>query len=441
MAKDDDLLIDPGGAEPDEDERPGGIPIIGGKGGGPVRPKLRSDLQLATTRDEQGGQLLMIQDPLGLLPQPVAMRGLEALVVSLLDGRRDLRDIQAELMRQTGEMIELELIENLVAQLDRVHLLESERYLALKAAMEAEERKYRESPVRPMTSAGQAYLVDAARLAIQLERRLETVGVPESPPALCGIASPHIDYQRAGLGYAHAYAALKNGPRPDRVLILGVAHQGCGRQYAAMTKALATPFGELPCDADLLRQVDERLPFDLFEGEMAHLGEHSIELQAPWLRHLLGEVPVLPVLCHGLHDVIISGEDPSTAEPDVRAFVEAMGKALEQAGGRTLIVAAVDLSHVGPMFGDERRVEPDWLEDVEQSDRELLEVAARRDATAFFESFAATRDRTHICGHAALYTMLALIGDGPPGELRAYRQWADAQGLGAVSFAAMNFAE
>ena len=202
-----------------------------------------------------------------------------------------------------------------------------------------------------------------------------------------------------------------------------------------------TTFGELPCDADLLNQVNEKVGFDLFEGEMAHLGEHSIELQAPWLHHLLGEVPVLPVLCNGLHDVIMSGEDPADAEPDVKSFIAAMREVLGQADGRTLIVAGVDLSHVGPMFGDERRVDSEWLEDVEQSDQELLGAAVKRDAAGFFAAFAATHDRTHVCGHAALYTLLALIGEGPAGELRSYGQWAGDQAQGAVSFAALNFAE
>jgi len=223
------------------------------------------------------------------------------------------------------------------------------------------------------------------------------------------------------------------------VVLLGVAHRGCVHRFAATRQSYATPLGTLPTDTALVDRLATRLPFDLLAGELAHRSEHSIELQAIWLRHLLGEVPTLPVLCGGMHDPLVRGESPAD-DPESHVFLVALGEELAAAGGHTLIVAGIDLSHVGPQFGDARPLAAADLEAVEDIDRSLLAAAAVRDPERLFAAWRRSRDASHVCGHAALYAAVALLGSGPQGAVQAYRQWTAPAGQGAVTFAAVTFA-
>jgi AmmeMemoRadiSam system protein B len=92
------------------------------------------------------------------------------------------------------------------------------------------------------------------------------------------------------------------------------------------------------------------------EHRYDHEREHSIELQVPWIQHCIGagpdgrHVPVLGILVHD--PAVNHGESYDGKGLGLTPFVEALSLALQDVGGRTLLVSSADLSHVGPMFGD-----------------------------------------------------------------------------------------
>ena len=102
---------------------------------------------------------------------------------------------------------------------------------------------------------------------------------------------------------------------------------------------------------------------------------------------------------------------------EFEALIQSVRDAERRLGGRTVYVAAVDLSHVGPRFGDPAPDERTRAE-VEAFDREALEAARLGDADAWFQAIAAHDDATRICGFAPTYAMLRCAEPGPGRQLR-----------------------
>jgi AmmeMemoRadiSam system protein B len=125
------------------------------------------------------------------------------------------------------------------------------------------------------------------------------------------------------------------------------------------------------------------------------------------------------------------GEDRRVAE-----FVEAVNGAT--AGRRVLVVAAADLAHVGPAFGD-LPVDVAVKADVSAADGQLMEAMAGGDADGMFRLVKHVGDRWKVCGLAPMYLALRLLGD-TTGQVTGYEQCpADYEGTSFVSICGMLF--
>jgi hypothetical protein len=103
-----------------------------------------------------------------------------------------------------------------------------------------------------------------------------------------------------------------------------------------------------------------------------------------------------------------------------------------------LLVAAVDLAHVGPKFGDRmsaRAIAPE----SEEHDRELLGALCAGDAPAFWTEGRRAAGRFNVCGFGALACLLEVLPPGARGRLAAYGNWHEEPTRSAVSFAAAVF--
>src|SRR3954467_1592009 len=166
------------------------------------RPKLRP---MHARRFEHGGQAFVaLEDPLGVAASPmlVPMDGFH-WVVRHFDGTRSLVEIQAEVLRQTGQLIPSADLDSLVTQLDRAMVLDGPAFAAFAEG-------YRNERTRPAALAGQSYAGTERALRTQLarffahedgsgspgERRNGSPG--EAAGRLRGVLSPHIDFARGG---------------------------------------------------------------------------------------------------------------------------------------------------------------------------------------------------------------------------------------------------
>ena len=410
----------------------------------PAYPRLRP-LVLVPFSDGQR-ELLLVNDPLGVIPgQPVL--AVESLaLIQLLDGATSLTDITAALMRESRDLRVANMVRDFVAKLDQMLMLESPRferaYQELRDAYHPLEirqaalagRSYPAEP-EPLTEFLAGHFAEAERWAA--EDAAETRGPAIEPARILGLMAPHLDPNRSGATIARAYLELapELADEPLRVVVFGTGHSLYGDLFALTRKHFETPLGKLECDTRFVDAVAARLGDAAYRSELAHREEHSIEFQAVYLKYRFGDrrVKIVPILCGGFHALLDEGTTPR-ASAEFEALIEAVRETAKEQGGRTVYVAGVDFSHVGPRFGDPS-VDDRTRAEVETHDRDALEAARRGDADGWFRSIAAHDDSTRICGYAPTYALLRCV---EPGEGRLLRyERSDEKDGSFVSVASM----
>ncbi|WP_165222664.1 AmmeMemoRadiSam system protein B [Aquisphaera insulae] len=403
------------------------------------RPRLRP---LSARRIEhEGRSFAMLQDPLGAFRDPVLVP-LDAFVKVCrhFDGENSIEDVRARILAETGEPMPEDVLSRLVSQLDRAMVLDGPRFADYLG-------EYRRTETRPAALAGRSYSADGMALRAQINGLYAGAG-GAGPPALGGppaerirgVLSPHIDFGRGGPVYTWAYKALAEQADADVYVILGVAHQPCRRRFALTRKDFETPLGVVRTDREYVERIASIAGDDLFDDELVHRAEHSVEFQTVFLRHVLSaerEFRIVPILAGSFHDLMERGVDP-IEDPSVRRFIEALREAERAGGKKVAYIGGIDLCHVGPEFGDAAPVDDKLQETVRAFDREMLDRAAEGDAAGWFRTAAGVSNRYRVCGLAATYTMLRTIGP-VNGKLLRYDQALDARRRCCVSFASMVF--
>ena len=141
--------------------------------------------------------------------------------------------------------------------------------------------------------------------------------------------------------------------------------------------AFQTPLGAVGIHESVADRLIAASPI-VHENSAVHLREHSLEMQLPFLRRVLPETPIVPVLM---------------GRQTARTVV-ALGTALAQAcaGQRALLVASTDLSHY-----HERAV-------ASRLDAIVIDCVARFDADGL--QAALDREPDHACGGGPLVAVM-----------------------------------
>jgi AmmeMemoRadiSam system protein B len=187
--------------------------------------------------------------------------------------------------------------------------------------------------VRPAAVAGMFYPDDAQHLRLQVQQYLaaatRTAADASGAPKL--LIVPHAGYEYSGPIAAHAYARIEPlRRRIRRVVLLGPAHRLPVRSLAAPNaQAFDTPFGPVAVDQHALAALRD-LP-QVVHDDQPHALEHSLEVQLPFLKTVLGAFTLVPLLVG------------SATPTEVAQVLERLW-----GGDETLIVISSDLSHYLP---------------------------------------------------------------------------------------------
>lgn len=403
----------------------------------PTHPKLRLlEPQLV---DYQGQRMIYLHDSLGiardgaLIPQPLAP------LLSLCDGTRDVSGLRSGLLMRTGQTLPEHVIEQILEQLDDALLLENGAYQDAAAEVV---RRYREARHRPPSHAGPVYPGDSAGLSRAIAAYCEETPMEERTDApagaLVGMLCPHIDYARGHKTYAELWQRAK--PSLDEielVIILGTDHSGGLGMITPTRQSYFTPHGVLPTDTEVVDGLADVMGRRrAYTEEIHHINEHSIELASVWLHHFLDgrACPVVPILCGSFHNFIAGGGSPLEDE-NIFNVVQFLREATEDRN--TLIIAAGDLAHIGPAFGDSAPLDTIARAKLSAEDSASMGDIRNGNAAGFLERSRAESDSRRICGISPIYLMLeCLKGKEILGESMGYDQCpADAQGGSVVSIA------
>jgi AmmeMemoRadiSam system protein B len=389
----------------------------------------------------------VLADASGFSPRAAVLTHSALAIVSLFDGLKDLREIQADLMRSYGELVPLEVIEGLVRKLDECLLLESPTFYA---HLQEQLEQYRSGGIRPAYMAGDTYPDDPEDLRGVLDGFFTSEkgpGLPGKPrkdtPRVEAVIAPHIDYARGGPLYAWSYREVLEGASDAELfVILGIDHRGPTDDLYILTEVdYDTPLGRLRTHDEAAGFLTDRLGDEIKRGELSHAGEHSIEFQAVWLRHILGQQDpkALAILCGSFAPFILEERSPAD-DPEVQRFIEALRDLRKRY--RCCIIAGADLAHVGPAFQDPGPVRKARLDSLEEADRRFLSLVAEGRGDPVFAAVRREHDERKICGLPAVYVMLEALGSKNRGRVLAYEQCpADPDDTSWVTACAMSFTQ
>ena len=425
----------------------------------PIRPRIR---QLELVPLEEGDEpTYALRDPYGYAGT-AALPMAAAMLVTLMNGKRTLGELQSAFAQQVGKSIALEDVEKVVRQLDERMFLDSEKFAAHKTAITT---AYDELDVRPAAHAGGAYHGDIQPLRTQLADLFTCEEGPGLLPwegntngdfakttdkRLCGVMSPHIDLHRGGPAFAWAYDRIVTESDAEVFVILGTAHTPLQSLFSVSSKHFNTPIGTVETDREFIAALRDRYSqytneeevLRTFQDEMPHRREHSIEFQALMLQFVLGErrdYKMVPILVGSFHPFVTQNRSPSDS-PSVADFTTCLRQTIDSYDKKVCYIAGVDMAHIGQHFGDEKLLDEERLKRQWTDDQVLLSAACEGDTEGWFIHVAAVQDKNRICGLAPTYSMLQAM-QPTHGEILRYDQAVSDDRTSCVSFASVAFYE
>jgi AmmeMemoRadiSam system protein B/AmmeMemoRadiSam system protein A len=189
--------------------------------------------------------------------------------------------------------------------------------------------------------AGSLYPAESEELAARIAALMDA-GVRAEPrlgwPK--ALIVPHAGLLYSGSIAAAAFAEWRRGWRQiRRVILVGPAHRAAISGIALpAADAFATPLGQVAVDR-LAEALLSDLPF-VTQSASAHAWEHSLEMQLPFLQHVLESFAIVPLAV-----------GDATPQQVADAIVRLWG------GPETVIALSTDLSHFHP------RAEAEVLDD------------------------------------------------------------------------------
>ena len=182
--------------------------------------------------------------------------------------------------------------------------------------------------IRPAAVAGSWYPGTRGALQQEVDSLLEAAKVPPLRDVMAVIA-PHAGMMFSGGVAAHAYRVVADQD-VDVVALVGPSHHVGFDGVAIYDQGgFETPLGVAEIDTEVAALLEAASPL-IRPHPSAHVREHSLEMQLPFLQRVLA-ARIVPMT--------IGYQTRST----ILALAEALPRALQ--GRRALIVASTDLSH------------------------------------------------------------------------------------------------
>lgn len=233
--------------------------------------------------------------------------------------------------------------------------------------------------------AGQFYPSSKEELKNQIEKCfLSDLGPGRLPEGLghgrdiIGAVVPHAGYVYSGYEAAHVYFELARQEKPDTVVILGPNHTGYGSTVAVSKETWKTPFGDVETNQEMTDQLFKDCEIINLD-ERAHLFEHSIEVQLPFLQYIYGDFKFVPIS--------LGIQDAETARE--------IGKCLARIKDDILIIASSDFTHY------------ESLADAKRKDGQAMEHILNLDEDLFLKTV--YENDMSICGHGPIAACIVAV--------------------------------
>lgn len=225
--------------------------------------------------------------------------------------------------------------------------------------------------------AGQFYYGTASKLAHQVEQYIDRNAKKEKA---IGIVSPHAGLVYSGPIAGAVYSIIDS---PETFVLIGPNHAGRGAQISLIESGeWEIPTGVFQIDEEISRRIAMNVTI-VTEDTEAHMSEHSLEVQLPFIAYFSKESKIVPIVML------------SASIEECRILGEGIAKAVRDVGYSVVIVASSDMSHYVP-------------DDIaRQKDRKAIDKILALDPEGMYEIV--KKERISMCGYLPTTTMLFAV--------------------------------
>ncbi|MFA5145221.1 MAG: AmmeMemoRadiSam system protein B [Candidatus Omnitrophota bacterium] len=230
------------------------------------------------------------------------------------------------------------------------------------------------SKIRKAAVAGKFYPSSAGELKKQIK---DLIGKETDKTDVIACMLPHAGYMYSGSVVAGVLSSVNI---KERIVLLGPNHTGFGAPFSIMTEGIwQTPLGKVKIDSDLAKQLLRGSKY-LEDDSAAHIYEHSLEVQLPFLQYLKTDFKIVPI-------VFLS--DGIEALKEIGEEIAGVLKGLK---GSAMILASSDMTHYEPQ------------EAARNKDKEAIEAILALDEDRLLERV--RQLGISMCGYAPVIVML-----------------------------------
>lgn len=257
-----------------------------------------------------------------------------------------------------------------------------------------------ESLTRKPAVSGQFYSSSAQGLKGDIEKLIDK-GTQPTEAIACIL--PHAGYSCSGrvAGKTISRLTIK-----ENAILLGPNHTGLGAPFSIMTDGhWQTPLGETDINSGLAKSILNKTGY-LTADAGAHLHEHSIEVELPFLQYYKPKIKIVPI---------------AVTQAQISIYKEigqGIASALKESNleDSTLIIASSDMTHYEPQEQAERKDKQAIQAILELNEHKLLDKIAKLNIS--------------MCGYAPVVIMLiaAKALGAKSAELISYQTSGDATG-------------
>jgi len=235
------------------------------------------------------------------------------------------------------------------------------------------------SNLRKAAVAGQFYPSSGVELKKQIESFIDKKAAKSD---VYGCVLPHAGYIYSGpvAGYTVSQINIK-----DRIILLGPNHTGYGTPFSIMTKGeWQTPLGEIAIDEELAKPLLAACE-NLQDDELAHLYEHSLEVELPFLQYFKKDFKIVPIAVASNNLVELKKVGEGIASVISKLNIK----------DSVMLVASSDMTHY------ESQIE------AEKKDKQAIEAILNLDEDGLMQRI--RRFNITMCGYAPVVVMLSAV--------------------------------
>lgn len=214
---------------------------------------------------------------------------------------------------------------------------------------------------------------------------------------------PHAGYMYSGSVAGETVSCMD---LKDKIILLGPNHTGYGKEFSIMTEGIwQTPLGEVAIDSLLAKEILNHSCY-LKEDSLAHMYEHSLEVELPFFQYFKPDFKIIPI--------VFMSDDLAILKEIGREIASVIKE--RKIEGSTLIVASSDMTHYEPQA------------QAEKKDHQAINAILELDADKLMKRVLELN--ISMCGYAPVIVMISMAKElgATKGLLIKYQTSGDVTG-------------